>query len=178
MLRPQQAVFPPSGWAVLRVTASARPLVEQEVLGQRDRVRDHLAEATKLVKAAAADVTAVREANPADGALSTDQSVRLRRSSEALTDARRLLDELADQIALTPDLRPLAAAVREVTGGPLRAADGAVRAGYNLQTAAVPDKGLIVAVKTTDRRNDQGLGSPAGGRGGPPLWARTQTRAV
>ncbi len=35
--------------------------------------------------------------------------------------------------------------------------DGAVRAGYNVQTAAVPDQGLIVAVMTTDRRNDQGL---------------------
>ena len=39
----------------------------------------------------------------------------------------------------------------------MRFPDGAVRAGYNLQTAAVPDRGLIVAVKTTDRRNDQGL---------------------
>jgi transposase len=38
--------------------------------------------------------------------------------------------------------------------------DGAVRAGYNLQTAAVPDKGLIVAVMTTDRRNDKGLARP------------------
>ena len=42
----------------------------------------------------------------------------------------------------------------------MRFPDGAVRAGYNLQTAAVPDKGLIVAVKTTDRRNDQGLARP------------------
>jgi transposase len=42
----------------------------------------------------------------------------------------------------------------------MRFPDGAVRAGYNLQTAAVPDKGLIVAVKTTDRRNDHGLARP------------------
>ena len=42
----------------------------------------------------------------------------------------------------------------------MRFPDGAVRAGYNLQTAAVPDRGLIVAVKTTDRRNDQGLARP------------------
>ena len=44
----------------------------------------------------------------------------------------------------------------------MRFPDGAGRAGYNLQTAAVPDKGLIVAVKTTDRRNDHGLARPAG----------------
>jgi transposase len=42
----------------------------------------------------------------------------------------------------------------------MRFPDGAVRAGYNLQTAAVPDKGLIVAVIATDRRNDQGLARP------------------
>lgn len=38
--------------------------------------------------------------------------------------------------------------------------DGAVRAGYNVQTVALPDHGLIVAVMTTDRRNDQGLAGP------------------
>jgi len=42
----------------------------------------------------------------------------------------------------------------------MRFPDGAVRAGYNVQTAAVPDKGLIVAVMITDRRNDKGLGRP------------------
>src|SRR5215472_1904966 len=42
----------------------------------------------------------------------------------------------------------------------MRFADGAVRAGYNVQTAAVPDNGLIVAVMTTDRRNDKGLAAP------------------
>jgi len=42
----------------------------------------------------------------------------------------------------------------------MRFPDGAVRAGYNLQTAAVPEAGLIVAVIATDRRNDQGLARP------------------
>jgi len=42
----------------------------------------------------------------------------------------------------------------------MRFADGAVRAGYNVQTAALPEAGLIVAVMTTDRRNDKGLARP------------------
>src|SRR3984885_1626181 len=42
----------------------------------------------------------------------------------------------------------------------MRFPDGAVRAGYNVQTAALPEVGLIVAVATTDRRNDKGLGGP------------------
>ncbi|MDR3510564.1 MAG: IS1182 family transposase [Caulobacteraceae bacterium] len=42
----------------------------------------------------------------------------------------------------------------------MRFADGSVRAGYNLQTVAIADKGLVVTVLATDRRNDQGLARP------------------
>jgi len=42
----------------------------------------------------------------------------------------------------------------------MRFADGAVRPGYNLQLAVAAGSGLIVAVQTTDRRNDSGLASP------------------
>jgi transposase len=42
----------------------------------------------------------------------------------------------------------------------MRFADGAVRAGYNLQTVALPETGLILTVKATDRRNDKGLAAP------------------
>jgi transposase len=37
--------------------------------------------------------------------------------------------------------------------------DGAVRAGYNIQLAVAPGSGIILAVQTTDRRNDAGLAS-------------------
>lgn len=42
----------------------------------------------------------------------------------------------------------------------MRFPDGAIRAGYNVQTAAIPETGLIVAVMATDRRNDKGLARP------------------
>ncbi len=42
----------------------------------------------------------------------------------------------------------------------MKFADGAVRAGYNLQTVAVPEVGLVVTVRTTDARNDKGLAKP------------------
>jgi hypothetical protein len=42
----------------------------------------------------------------------------------------------------------------------MRFADGAVRPGYNAQIAAVPQKGVIVSVDVTDRRNDAGLAVP------------------
>lgn len=42
----------------------------------------------------------------------------------------------------------------------MRFADGAVRAAYNVQVAAAPGPGVVVAVTTTDRRNDAGLACP------------------
>lgn len=42
----------------------------------------------------------------------------------------------------------------------MRFADGAVRAAYNGQIAAVPDSGIVVSVAMTDRRNDQALAIP------------------
>lgn len=42
----------------------------------------------------------------------------------------------------------------------LRFGDGAVRAGYNVQTAATPRQGVILAVEVNDRRNDSNLAKP------------------
>lgn len=42
----------------------------------------------------------------------------------------------------------------------MRFADGAVRAGYNGQVAAVPESGIVVSIAMTDRRNDQSLAIP------------------
>lgn len=42
----------------------------------------------------------------------------------------------------------------------MRFADGAVRAAYNMQVAAAPGSGVVVAVMATDRRNDAALASP------------------
>jgi transposase len=42
----------------------------------------------------------------------------------------------------------------------MRFPDGAVRAGYNVQTAALPKSGIVVSVAATDRRNDMGLAWP------------------
>jgi transposase len=39
----------------------------------------------------------------------------------------------------------------------MRFPDGAMRAGYNIQLAVAPASGLILAVQTTDRRNDRSL---------------------
>ena len=42
----------------------------------------------------------------------------------------------------------------------MRFPDGAVRPAYNAQIAAAADKGIIVSIDMTDRRNDAGLAMP------------------
>jgi transposase len=42
----------------------------------------------------------------------------------------------------------------------MRFADGAVRPAYNAQIAVVPQQGVIVSIRMTDRRNDSGLAVP------------------
>jgi transposase len=42
----------------------------------------------------------------------------------------------------------------------MRFPDGAVRPAYNAQIAVAPEKGVIVSVDMTDRRNDSGLAAP------------------
>lgn len=42
----------------------------------------------------------------------------------------------------------------------MRFADGAVRAGYNVQLAVLTDSGIVVGAEVTDRRNDTGLARP------------------
>lgn len=46
----------------------------------------------------------------------------------------------------------------------MRLADGAIRAGYNVQVAAEPCSGLVVAIAVTDRRNDKALAQPMVGQ--------------
>jgi transposase len=42
----------------------------------------------------------------------------------------------------------------------MRFADGAIRAGYNVQLAVTPGNAIIVGASVTDRRNDTGLAAP------------------
>jgi hypothetical protein len=123
----QDAVFPADGWAVLRITSSARPLVEQEFLAQRDKAANRLTAATELVTRASAEVGVVRANPPGDQSLALDQVIRLRTAREKCTEAVQLLDHLATSCELTPDLRPFAGSLRALTANSLREAAGSLR---------------------------------------------------
>lgn len=99
------------------------------------------------------------------------QAAQARAAREALAKvgkARAALDRLRQEKARREKTHPQeekrkgapAVSLSDPEARRMRFPDGAVRAGYNVQTAALPDKGLVVAVLTTDRRNDKGLAWP------------------
>jgi transposase len=52
------------------------------------------------------------------------------------------------------------ASITDAEARSMRFPDGAVRPAYNAQIAVAPEKGVIVSVDMTDRRNDSGLAAP------------------
>lgn len=144
-LSPQEAVFPPTGWAVLRLNPYAKPLAEQEVHGQRDKVRDRLTAVAALVRDAAAQVKMVQAEAPGDGSLSADQAVRLRSAREKTVDAAKQLADLAAETDLTPALRSLAGDLRGVAENQLRPAEAMIRAAEPDPTQAGRAKSLTTA---------------------------------
>ncbi|MDB5310991.1 MAG: hypothetical protein JWO38_5193 [Gemmataceae bacterium] len=126
-LGPQEAVYPPTGWAELRLSESAPPLDRQEIFGQRDGVRSGLSTALREVKATHAEVDALRTDTAGRSPLPVDHAVRLTGTRERARKAAALLHDAARDAALTPELRPLAADVHDVADRPLRGAEDALR---------------------------------------------------
>jgi transposase len=94
---------------------------------------------------------------------------RAAREAEAkVKKARAALDRLRREKAVREQTHPQeekqkaapSVSLSDPQARRMRFPDGAVRAGYNVQTAALPEAGLIVTVMTTDRRNDKGLARP------------------
>jgi hypothetical protein len=126
-LGPQEVVYPPSGWAELRLSATAPPLDQQEVFGQRDAVRANLTAIFKEVADTRTAVEALRADTAGHSPLPVDHAVRLGQLRERTQKTAALLYDCSRDAALTPDLRPLAGAVDAVVDGPVRAAGDALR---------------------------------------------------
>jgi transposase len=143
----------------IRASASAKSFK------QRQRLDDAEAEARRRVMTLAAEV----ESDPA-ASDRRREAAQLRAAGERadqVAKAKAALDQIDRERRTRAETRPGAAAKQKPAKASLtdpearrmRFADGAVRAGYNVQLA-VTSTGLITAVKTTDRRNDSGLLRP------------------
>jgi transposase len=144
----------------IRSPASARSFTRG---GRLERIERQAVERVARLKAeVAADPAAVsRRRRAAQERAAREAEAKVKKARAALDRLRRE-KEAREKTHPQEEKRKGAPSVSltDLEARRMRFADGAVRAGYNVQTAAVPDKGLIVAVKTSDRRNDHGLARP------------------
>jgi transposase len=129
--------------------------------GRLERIERQAAERVTRLKAevAADPVAASRRRQAAQERAAREAEAKVEKARAALDRLRR---EKATREKTHPEEESRkgapAVSLTDLEARRMRFPDGAVRAGYNVQTAAVADKGVIVAVLTTDRRNDKGLG--------------------
>ncbi|MBP3957098.1 hypothetical protein J8F10_17675 [Gemmata sp. G18] len=126
-LGPQETFYPATGWSELRIAATAPPIEEQDVLHQRDAVRSATETARRAVREAAEVLSAVRTDVIGHTTLAPDHIIRLNTIREKIDRAVEVLNNLARESALTLELRPLAAAAREIADRELKGAEEAVR---------------------------------------------------
>ena len=90
-----------------------------------------------------------------------DIKERAARARKALEQIKAEKAERAKRHAKDEAKKPEAkASLSDSEARNMRFADGAIRPAYNAQIAAAPQKGVIVSVEMTDRRNDAGLAGP------------------
>ena len=115
-LKPQEVLFPESGWATLTIASTAPPIEEQEIVNQREVIRGGLENAVAEIRELSATIQSLR----AEPRLELHHEVLLRKLPEQCGNIGRALDKLAGIASLTPDLQPLAEAYRGVVERPLR----------------------------------------------------------
>ena len=92
-LTPQRTTVPADGWTEFAITATARPLWEQEIAARNDHLLAKLARADRHLADALAELAAVRTAP--GPALALDQRLRLTHAGDELRDLEALAGELA-----------------------------------------------------------------------------------
>jgi len=126
-IKPQEAVYPESGWASVRMDATAPSLEAQEIIGRRDAVRDALDSALTEIRSAteAAEILATETADKAT--LAVDHVVRLNDARDAMRKAAELLGAASQEAGLNPELRSWATATRTLADTNVRSAEEAFR---------------------------------------------------
>jgi hypothetical protein len=127
----------------------------------------------RLEAAARARIEALKAEVEADpGAVSRRRQAARTRAAREMDDkvakARAALAELAKEKKAREKTHPKdekkrgarKVSLSDIEARKMSFADGAGRAGYNIQVAALPGSGLVVAIEATDRRNDTGLAPP------------------
>lgn len=117
-LAPQTTYYPAKDWSELTLDPDAEPLAEQDINQRRLEIANKLKDIQADLKAEARAANRLR-AEVADG----DAVQKLRNDVE---DTTRKVDDLARDVAVTPETSRLADQIRRVSEEPLRDADSAL----------------------------------------------------
>ncbi len=135
--KPQSATYPDRGWAILRVSSSARPPAEQDIVAERERVRSKLETVEKLLVAAHADLKAHRLDFHGRPKLELDHSVRVTGQLDAVREALGLLEQLSRE--------SIGALARELADRDVRTAEVQLKKVLNESNVTVRDTAALGA---------------------------------
>lgn len=144
-LAPQSVTFPDNDWTTLRLNATAAPISEQEITGQKEKIDAKLDAAVRKVEAATKEVATVRIGADGKPQLTPDQVIRLDQARDKARDAARDLDDAARDAEVVPELRQLARAAREVADKHLRPTDEQLKKAANEPDSAKRDEATAAA---------------------------------
>jgi hypothetical protein len=146
-LGPQIVYFPPEGWRQVKIDGGAKPLPEQDILTQRERIHDKVQAIVKTIKEERADLARVRE--DLDAA-SPHQSADWDAKVEKLRQKNRAAQQDLHWLALDQDgnevLHPLAAQAWDIAESELKETAQALdKAGVKTLSAERRDQHLQAA---------------------------------
>jgi len=145
-LKPQETVYPESGWTTVRIDPASLPIEVQEIAAKRDHVRAALERALKELREEAFPLID-RVVEDADKPmLPTDHITRLNNSRDLARSATGLLQNAQRESRLSPDLQLLTGALQLVAEGNLKDGEDALR---RAALASPPNRGVIL---TTGRK--------------------------
>jgi hypothetical protein len=111
-LKPQEIVYPKAGWSIVKVNPTAPPIDQQEIEGQRDEVGKGLDTALDEIKALIAEIRSLR--SETSGRFELHHQVILEKIRERQRELNISVLELAQNTALTVELRSFASAIQAV----------------------------------------------------------------
>lgn len=147
-LNPQTATYPEKGWALLRISATARPIVEQEAVARADRTRAKFALLRKWIAKAHGELKLHRADFGGLAKLEPDHTIRIADELDAVREALGPLKELVSEPA-PPGLRAVGALARELSGD-IRTAEVELKRVLTEAEAAPRDAAALAAQRALE----------------------------
>lgn len=127
-LKPQEAVFPERGWSRVSIQDGAPPLEEQDVRLEGQALHSALAAAHAEIRQSITDIERVRREGVEKAELTIDQTTLLTNACDRIgKDTIDPLHEAARLAGFTPEMRPLATALRQFVAEYLVSAEDSIR---------------------------------------------------